>query len=85
MAGDIFFSSSQHPVKLIFWHADPSLGNDNYMSRHTTAIARQWSSSDHMGIPTNVNATMNTTDEQCFLCSQCQDVIRKTTGAMNKL
>jgi hypothetical protein len=41
---------------LILWHVDPLLGNVCEVSSYTTAAARQWLSSDHVGIPTDVNA-----------------------------
>jgi hypothetical protein len=37
------------------WHVDPFLGNDCKISSFTTAVARQWLSNNHVGIPTDMN------------------------------
>jgi hypothetical protein len=44
--------------KNIFWHINTFLGNDSEISSYTTAVARQWLSSDYMGIPTDTNVTI---------------------------
>jgi hypothetical protein len=47
-------------------------------------VARQRLGSDHVGIPTGANATMDTaTEEWCFLCDPCREVINRTVGAMS--
>jgi hypothetical protein len=40
--------------------------------------------SSHVGIPTDVNAAVDTaTEEWCFLYGPSQDVISRTVGAMS--
>jgi hypothetical protein len=64
------------------WQVDLLLGNDHKISNYTTAVskgmalqttavARQWLSSDHMVTPTDTNATMGVTVKRCFLHSPC--------------
>jgi hypothetical protein len=61
------------------WHTDPLLINDSKISGYTIPFARQWLNSDHMGIPTNAKATVDTaTVGRCFLCGPCLDVISRT-------
>jgi hypothetical protein len=45
------------------WHVDPLLGSDHEISSYTTAVARQWLISAHVGTPTDANAT----EGRCFL------------------
>jgi hypothetical protein len=54
------------------------------MALQTTTVARQWLSSDHVGIPIDANATMHTTEEGYFLCDPCRDVISRTVAAMSQ-
>jgi hypothetical protein len=63
------------PYSKLLWHVGPFLGNDRKISSYTTDVARQWLSSDHVGIPTDAN----TTEDWCFLHGPCQDVINGTT------
>jgi hypothetical protein len=73
-----------HEYLIILWHVDPLLGNDREMNSYTTAVARQWLSSDHVGIQTDANATVATaTEERRFLCGLCRGVISRTVGAMS--
>jgi tRNA(Ile2) C34 agmatinyltransferase TiaS len=42
-------------------------------------VATQWLGSDQVGIPTDMNAAMETaTGEQCFLCDTCRGIIKAT-------
>ena len=49
------------------------------MALSTVALAGQWLTTGHMGIPTDVNAT----EERCLLCSPCFGVISKRVGEVN--
>jgi hypothetical protein len=49
-----------------------------------TSAARKWLSGDHVGIPTDANATADTeTEERCFLFVPCRKVISWAIGAMS--
>jgi hypothetical protein len=83
----IFVQTDGIPEATFFirWHVDPLLGNDREISSYTTAVARKWLGSDHMGIPTDAQVTVVTaTEERCFLCCPCLDVISRTAGAMSE-
>jgi hypothetical protein len=42
---------------------------------------KQWLSSNHMGLPTDANAKMDTaTQEKCLLFGPCRDLISRTVG-----
>jgi hypothetical protein len=49
-------------------HADQLLGNDSKISNYTTAVARQWLSSDHVGTPTDTNATIALQERNGVFC-----------------
>jgi hypothetical protein len=55
------------------------------MALKTTAVARQGLSNDHVNIPTDANASMDTaTEELRFLYGPCRDVISRTVGVARK-
>jgi hypothetical protein len=52
------------PIYATLWHVELLLGNESETSNYTTAtamqttiVAWQWLSSDHVGTPTDTNAT----------------------------
>jgi hypothetical protein len=54
---------------LINDHVDPLLGNGHEISNYTTAVARQWLSSDHVGTPTNTNTTIAQQQRNGVFCA----------------
>jgi hypothetical protein len=65
---------------MILWHADPFLGNGRERSNYTTAVTNDF--------VTNMFARQQleaATEERCFLCGQCRDVISRTVGTMGSL
>jgi hypothetical protein len=68
------FSWSQYRVcQNILWRVDPLLGNGCEISNYTTAIVNWWY--QQQACFHDKNRTV--TEEQCFLCSSCQEVISK--------
>jgi hypothetical protein len=53
------------------WHVDPLLGNDGEITNRTTAVARQWLSSDYVGTPTYTNATTAQQQRNGAFCAVC--------------
>jgi hypothetical protein len=48
---------------MILWHIDPFVDDDGEITSNTTAVSREWLSSDHVGYPTESNST----EERYFL------------------
>jgi hypothetical protein len=42
----------------VFWHVDPLLGKDHKISNYTTAVAKQWLSSDRVFAESDTNLTI---------------------------
>jgi hypothetical protein len=63
-----------HSVFKILWHIDPLLGNDLEISSYTTVDAKQWFRKQAYFHGNNWTAT----EERCFLCGLCRQVIRRS-------
>jgi hypothetical protein len=50
------------------WHEDPLLGNGREIGNYTTAVARQWLSSDHVGTPTDMKAKVALQQSNYVFC-----------------
>jgi hypothetical protein len=50
-------------------HVDPLLGGDRVLSNCTTAVARQWLSSDHLGNPTDTNVIIAPKQRNGVFCA----------------
>jgi hypothetical protein len=58
----------------IYCNCDPLIGNDRETSNYITALAKLWLSKQASFHGNNCTAT----EERCFLCGTCQDVISRT-------
>jgi hypothetical protein len=78
------FLSRKHTF--ISWHVVPPLGSDYEMRNYTTAVARQWPSSDHVGTPTGTNAKIALQQRKSDFCAVRAEMLqaRQVSSELDK-